>query len=309
MVKDGQKLKDHYAIARQAAKAVNFGVPAGLGAASLVAYARRQFKADLTHEEAQERRERLRKVYQELDLYLAEDGAAIVARNLRAPLSQVRRALGDLHLSCIDNVLAGNPVKRDGTSYKEFFVDRIWADLAALNHDPELKEALEERRPSQALARKVCQAGVTTLTGRIRGGVRYTQARNTPFQGLAADGAALALFGLVQEGFRVVAFVHDEVLVELPDEGGYVSAEKVRRVEEIMCREMEKVLVGGIPAAVESKLARRWCKKAGLVIKDGKAFPDPPEVEATPTSPPRSDTGSVTPAIISPGEHPEDQPP
>ena len=36
------------------------------------------------------------------------------------------------------------------------------------------------------------RASVATLTGRIRGRVRYSQARNTPFQGLAADGATPA---------------------------------------------------------------------------------------------------------------------
>jgi hypothetical protein len=144
--------------------------------------------------------------------------------------------------------------------------------LAGLNRNPELKEALEKRQPSSELAAKVCHAGVATLTGRIRGRVRYSQARNTPFQGLAADGAGLALFELVKEGFRVVGFVHDEILIELPDEGGYVAEAKVRRVEEIMSRQMERVLVGSIPVGVESKLSRRWTKKAGLAVKDGKAF-------------------------------------
>jgi DNA polymerase I-like protein with 3'-5' exonuclease and polymerase domains len=111
------------------------------------------------------------------------------------------------------------------------------------------------------------------LTGRIRGRVRYSQARNTPFQGLAADGAAVALFELVKEGFRVVGFVHDEVLVELPDEGGYVSEAKVRRVNEILCRSMEHVLVGGIPVEAESALATRWSKKAKLIVRDGKVYP------------------------------------
>jgi DNA polymerase I-like protein with 3'-5' exonuclease and polymerase domains len=113
---------------------------------------------------------------------------------------------------------------------------------------------------------------VATLTGRLRGRVGYSQARNTPFQGLAADGAALALFALVKEGFRVVGFVHDEILVELPDEGGYVSEDKVRRVEEVMCRKMEEVLVGGIPVKCEAVLAERWDKKAKLVVQDGKVY-------------------------------------
>src|SRR5262249_27285083 len=108
--------------------------------------------------------------------------------------------------------------------------------------------------------------------------VRYSQARNTPFQGLAADGAALALFALVKEGFRVVGFVHDEVLVELPDEGGYVSEAKVKRVEEIMCAKMAETLVGAIPVGCVPVLSRRWSKKAKDIIKDGKVYPwEPPQ--------------------------------
>src|SRR5262249_16317659 len=161
----------------------------------------------------------------------------------------------------------------DGEPYQRDFVARVWVRLAGLNRNAELKDALEQRQPSAGLAARVCQAGVATLTGRLRGRVRYSQARNTPFQGLAADGAALALFALVQEGCRVVGFVHDEILVELPDEGGYVSEAKVQRVQEIMCREMERVLVGGIPVACEAALSQRWDKKAKLIVKDGKVYP------------------------------------
>jgi hypothetical protein len=277
---DGQKLTDRFDAARQAAKAINFGVPGGLGAQRLMDYARSTYKVALTLEEAQSRRELLTKsVYRELDLYLAEDTAAILARNLRAPVEAVRAELGDTHLSSIRKVLAGDPRKADGQPYKPMFVSRIWASLAGLNRNPDLEEALEKREPSEALASRVCHAGVATLTGRIRGRVRYSQARNTPFQGLASDGAALALFALVEEGFRVVGFVHDEVLVELPDEGGHVAEDKVRRVQEVMCRQMEEVLVGDIPVACEAALSRRWNKKAKLVVKDGKVYPWEPAAE------------------------------
>jgi DNA polymerase I-like protein with 3'-5' exonuclease and polymerase domains len=107
--------------------------------------------------------------------------------------------------------------------------------------------------------------------------VRYSQARNTPIQGLAADGAALALFELVREGFRVVGFVHDEILVELPDEGGFVSEANVRRVEQIMCREMESVMIGDIPVGCKAALSERWNKKAKLIVKDGKIYPWVPQ--------------------------------
>src|SRR5262249_17556052 len=271
--------KDRYAEARQGAKAVNFGVPGGLGVNSLVAYAKNTYKVQFTEAEAKERRDRLTKeVYKELDLYLAEDAPSILARNLLTTVEEVRAEMGDTHLSCVRKILEGDPRRTaDGEPYKPHFVSRVWASLVGLNRNPDLREALAQRQAGKELSQKVCRAGVATLTGRLRGWVAYSQVRNTPFQGLAADGAALALFELVREGFRVVGFVHDEVLVELPDEGGYVSEAKVRRVEEIMCDAMAQVLVGGIPVACESTLSERWSKKAKLICKDGKGYPWKPD--------------------------------
>jgi hypothetical protein len=267
--------RGEYDKARQAAKAVNFGIPGGLGVRSLVSYAKRTYGVELTVEEAKGRRELLTKqIYTELDLYLFEDGAAILARNLCVPLEQLRKTrLGDTHLSCVRKILTGDPKKNDGTDYDANFVKRVRHDLDAVNRRPELKEPLALRQTGKELANRVCMAGVATLTGRIRGRVGYSQARNTPFQGLAADGAGLALFALVREGFRVVAFIHDEVLVELPDLGGYVNEGQVRRVEEILRTEMARVLPPKIPVKVESALATRWDKKARLVVRDRKVFP------------------------------------
>jgi DNA polymerase I-like protein with 3'-5' exonuclease and polymerase domains len=97
------------------------------------------------------------------------------------------------------------------------------------------------------------------LTGRVRGRVGFTQARNTPFQGLAADGAKLALWELIRTGYRVVAFIHDEVVIELPEDADHTA--EARTIETILNREMEKV-TGAVPVASEFALARRWSKKA-----------------------------------------------
>jgi site-specific DNA-adenine methylase/DNA polymerase I-like protein with 3'-5' exonuclease and polymerase domains len=272
------RFQDKFDKARSQAKPVNFGVPGGLGVASLVSYAHSTYKVDFTLEQAKECRELLtKKIYKELDLYLAEDGAAIIARNLHAPLWEVRNELGDTSLSSARKILTGEPKRTDGKPYQHTFVSRVWASLAGLNHNPELTEALAQRQPSKELAARVCHAGVATLTGRIRGRVRYSQARNTPFQGLAADGAALALFELIKEGFRVIGFIHDEVLIELPDEGGHVSEAVVQRIEDILCRKMEDVLIGGIPVACEAALSTRWNKKAKRIVREGKVFPWEPE--------------------------------
>jgi site-specific DNA-methyltransferase (adenine-specific) len=240
----------------------------------------------------------IKEVYKELDLYLAEDASGILARNLRVPVQEVRAALGDIHLASVRKVIAGNPKKQDGAPYQPAFVQRVWNALLRAAQSSELLPVLEARRAEgdqapdsetkeqtkarkkrhEDLARCICQGGVATLTGRLRGRVRYAQARNTPFQGLAADGAALALFRLVKEGFKVVGFVHDETLVELPDEGGYVSEDKVRRVEQIKREAMAGVLGCNLPVSVESSLSTCWSKAAKLIVKDGKVYPwSPPQ--------------------------------
>lgn len=268
------RLKDKYDKARQSAKPVNFGVPGGLGVASLVSYAHSTYKVELTTEEAKNRRELLtKKIYPELDLYLAEDTALIIARNLGAPVQEVRDELGDTALSSIHKILAGDPKRLDGRPYQPTFVSSVWSSLAGLNRNPSLKDALDKRTSSPELATKVCHAGVATSSGRIRGRVRYAQARNTPFQGLAADGAALALFDLVREDFLVIGFIHDEVLTLLPDQGGYVEEATVQRFKDIMCGRMQEALMSDVPVDCDMALAERWTKKAKLIVEEGKVYP------------------------------------
>ena len=79
-----------------------------------------------------------------------------------------------------------------------------------------------------------------TITGRIQSKATYCQARNSRFQGLAGDGAKLALFELFKRGIRVVAFIHDEIVIEVPEGSDYRS----RRDElmEVMKTSMQQVV-------------------------------------------------------------------
>jgi hypothetical protein len=276
---EGSPERKTYAGARQAAKPINFGVPGGLGAKRLAALAKRDYHVDMTEEQAETQKTTLcQSIVRELQPWLEESGTLILARSLQTTPEEIRRFLGDTHLSCIRKTLAGNPVGNDGKPYSPELQSRIWVAVHAANRNPEIAAALATRTASEDLARTVCHAGVATLTGRIRGRASYGQCRNTPFQGLAADGAGLALYRLIKEGFRMIAFVHDEVLIELPDLGGCVSMEAVERVEQIMEEEMASVLCGGIPVAVESGLMRRWHKGAGMRMEGDRAYPtDPPE--------------------------------
>lgn len=178
--------------ARQRAKAVNFGVPGGLGAEALVQYAAATFGVTLTLEEAQDLRRRLMQdVYPEIGRYLQDAGG-------------------------------------------------------------------EEQI-------------VVTETGRLRGRCSFTQAHNTPFQGLAADGAKLAVYELVRRGWRVAAFVHDEVIAEIAEGADY--EERGRELVTVMEEQMARV-VPDVPIRVsEAVVMRRWSKNASIMKVDGKVVP------------------------------------
>jgi DNA polymerase I-like protein with 3'-5' exonuclease and polymerase domains len=110
---------------------------------------------------------------------------------------------------------------------------------------PEMKNYLKE------------EAGhVYTLTGRKRGDTTYCAEKNTPFQGLAADGAKIALYNLDKLGFKIVGFVHDEIICEVPKE----KADEMLKIQEKVMIDSMKIVVPDVDIAVESQLSDRYCK-------------------------------------------------
>lgn len=251
---------------RQRAKALNFGIPGGLGAKSLVEYAATTYGVDLMVEEAEAFRQKLiTEVYPELGEYLRDDPVGSLAHNLKTSGFRVRSCFdSDGTLGAAKRIVAGLG-RSGGADYGEAFVDRVWETLATLNQNRKLAKRIADREAGDPLFRDLFFGPVATLTGRIRGRVGFSQARNTPFQGLAADGAKLALWGLYQAGFRCVAFVHDEVVIELPiDSDHTLQAEAINR---ILCESMER-LTGSIPIACEYSLTDHWNKQAEAVFDD-----------------------------------------
>lgn len=109
-----------------------------------------------------------------------------------------------------------------------------------------------------------------TLTGRVRKYCTYNSACNFPFQGLAADGAKVALWNLVKAGFIIVNFVHDEVIMEIPLAQLHERTLLARKImEESMATIIPDVRIGTEAAAM-----LRWSKAAKAVYDaDGKLIP------------------------------------
>lgn len=97
---------------------------------------------------------------------------------------------------------------------------------------------------------------VYTETGRKRGDTTYCAEKNTPFQGISADGAKIALYNLDKAGFRIVGFIHDQIITEVEKTG---AKERLKEMEQIMINSMQEVLPD-VKISVEGQILERWCK-------------------------------------------------
>jgi hypothetical protein len=131
------------------------------------------------------------------------------------------------------------------------------------------------------------------LSERVRGGLRFTQACNTYFQGLAADGVKDATWHVTKEcylgvtaegkpsplaGCRPVVVLHDELILEAPsdDRRPELASNAARRLKEVMEARMQ-VWIPDVPAKASAVMFRRWYKGAKAVFNaDGHMLPSKP---------------------------------
>lgn len=124
-------------------------------------------------------------------------------------------------------------------------------------------------------------------TDRVRRGATYTAACNTYFQGLVADGAKDAIIAVTKEcyiddksivhGCAPVAFIHDEIIFEIPETDAKMHTRIVKRLSQIMIKCMQRVMPT-VRVDVEASLMRRWYKGAEPCFdENGNIIPWEPE--------------------------------
>lgn len=109
---------------------------------------------------------------------------------------------------------------------------------------------------------------IQAVSRRRRNPVSFTQCCNSYFQGLAADASKAAVFDVTMHcyarpdsplyGCRPVAFVHDEILLEAPEEQAPAAGDELARV---MVDAMRPYVPDFTPKATPA-LMRWWSKKA-----------------------------------------------
>ncbi len=248
---------------RSKAKAAGFGFPGGLGINSFIEYAWLTYGATFTEAEARTVKELWFETYPEMRLYMAEraDVAGYYGLN-ENPL----RWEDEIMLPVFRKVISGNPFANSGTPYPERLVNWVWSQIAQYNfpHKEKFQADIVAKHGSEELCRAVqAVASVVWKSGMIKSFCTYCQSKNAPFQGLVAAGAKLALYRLVREGFHVVNFIHDEVIIEVPVEADHLAV--ARQVEMIMSEEMAR-MIPDVKIGVEYALMDRWQKGAEAVF-------------------------------------------
>lgn len=232
---------------RTYAKACNFGFPGGMGIPMFMQIAKISYGInDLTGERAKELKEIWLNAFPEMRQYLAD---TLTDRHDFSSLSWCSDP--QIAVSIFKRIVGGATETTEGKPYSANTLS--WAFGTVLsNIAPEYADI---RQGSPEILNAVLRETAVTLTGRRRAKAGYSEARNTPFQGLAADGAKIALYNLQRAGFRVVNFIHDEVLIELP-----INERTLQ-----LAHEAEKIFVGGmeqvvpdVEIAAEWKLLDRW---------------------------------------------------
>jgi DNA polymerase I-like protein with 3'-5' exonuclease and polymerase domains len=113
-------------------------------------------------------------------------------------------------------------------------------------------------------------------SNRYRGGLTFTEACNSPFQGLGSDIAKAAGYEIARGcyldtesplwGCRIVNFVHDEFILEAPEHRSHEAAIELSR---IMVAEA-KPWLPRVKIASKPVIMRRWSKEAKQIWRDGR---------------------------------------
>lgn len=281
---------------RNAAKPVSLGRPGGLGGKTIQKQAKNDYGVDLTEEQVHERMQAYETLCPELTKHLSErvDGRLELARALGLTPADYYAAtgkprsfpkpeddepifwLGSMLLTVLESPAPmTKPLADSGNQprpYSAAEIEFYWQAAARLPTDEledKLRDDLRERKPSKrlrdAVSRLYSREPVITATGRLRANASYAACRNGIMQGLAADGAIYALWGLMRAGYKIVNFIHDEVIIEVPEDENLPA--KIADIERLMIEGMQTV-VPGANVRLETEVRRSFSKAEKVTVTE-----------------------------------------
>lgn len=241
-----KKLKDKvFTNLRQASKPINFGLPGGMGNAKTVAWARSKSNGSTLAPTG--------KNYSGIRFCILMGGQESCGRKKITEYKS--RPTVPICRYCVDIVS-----------------EELRPTWLKLN-----PEAPEYFKVAGGIAKST---GSRVVVDTVRGGMKYTQCCNDPFQRRAAIGMKMALWEVTKEcylkeldsplyGTRIPMAIHDELFSEMPEEKAHLAGP---RMAQIMTETMRKV-VPDVLVKVEPALMRYWVKGAEPVYRDTKLIP------------------------------------
>ena len=237
----------------------NFGLSGALGAATFVEFAKATYGVDITIDRARDLISLWKKTFPEMEKYLSDPLNGVYDWSF-GPYDnpQINKAVAMKILGGATHSNAGKPYRSDVIQWVKDTV----APALHVGGKPFCQETRDQASRSK----------VTTLTGRERASTTFCAGKNTPFQGLAADGAKLALWECYKAGLKIVAFIHDEIIIESKIE---TYQEEAKLLNSLMVSAMQQV-VPDVRISCEWESATHWSKGSGsyyrgdnLLVWDG----------------------------------------
>lgn len=250
---------------RQLAKVLTFGFCGGMCAKTFVEYAKGGYNLIVTEDEAEILKEKWHKAFPETVEYLKDP--------LENKFNWENSPFGNPEMSraIFKRIIRGATESKGGNSYNNNVV--AWVYNCVL---PAVSPYYADKAVFGEDCYKALLTEEVTLSGRICRNRGYCQGKNYHFQGLAADIAKNAGYKLLRAGYEVVAFIHDEYILEIP------LNVNLKDVEEDVIKLMVEAaneLSPDVKYSVEGTYMMRWSKGAKTIKNaDGSLSPDPCEI-------------------------------
>lgn len=194
--------------------------------------------------------------------------------------AEQRNEAGDQEVYLARQTGKVNAFGRPGGLGDAAMVDFAWSNYRVRMTAEEAKigkrlwfQSYPEMREFFDFVSRACEKGPATLklwrSGLVRGGLRYTQFANTLFQGPGAYIAKAAGWELTERcyvkewrsplyGSRMCFFIHDEFVLETPEELAHEAAEELSRVMVTTA----KIYLPDVKIKAKPIVHRIWSKKA-----------------------------------------------
>lgn len=199
-------------------------------------------------------------------LYAAKDPDAQLARKRAKPINfGLPGGLGLSRLIEFSKLQYGVDLTPElAAEYRDTWF-RTWPEMRPYFAYVRSLKRGESKRGNDYVVREV-------VTGRVRGGCRYTAACNDHFQALGASMSQRALFEVTREAFTVresplwgvrpVNYVHDEIIAEAPERTASAAARRMSRV----MGDVARAYLPEVGCEAPPVVMRLWSKAAHEIL-------------------------------------------